>query len=68
MHLTGIIDAHDFRNRILDARDALKQQSMRVHSDAPAVPVNADSAGQLVALRGIERRMDEIITLLKERK
>ena len=68
MHLTGIIDAHDFRNRILEARDALKQQSMRVHSDAPAATVNADSADHLAALRGIERRMDEIISLLKERK
>jgi putative membrane protein len=68
MHLTGIIDAHDFRNRILEARDALKQQSMRVHSDAPAPPVNLDSAGQLAALRGIEQRMDEIISLLRERK
>ena len=68
MHLTGIIDAHDFRNRILESRDALKQQSMRVHSDTPAAPLNADSADQLAALRGIERRMDEIISLMKERK
>ncbi len=68
MHLTGIIDAHEFRNRILESRDALKQQSMRVPSDTPSAPANADSAGQLVALRGIERRMDEIISLLKERK
>src|SRR4029077_7843701 len=29
MHLTGIIDAHEFRNRILEARDALKQQAQR---------------------------------------
>jgi putative membrane protein len=68
MHLTGIIDAHDFRNRILESRDALKQQSMRVHSDESAAPANADSADQLVALRGIERRMDEIISLLKDRR
>ena len=26
MRLTGIIDADDFRNRILEARDALKQR------------------------------------------
>jgi len=67
MHLTGIIDAHDFRNRILEARDALKQQSMRVHSDT-AAGAAAGSAEQLAALQGIERRMDEIITLLKDRK
>lgn len=68
MHLTGIIDAHDFRNRILEARDTLKQQSMRVHPDAPAHADHAGSAAQLSALQGIERRMDEIITLLKDRK
>lgn len=68
MHLTGIIDAHEFRNRILEARDALKQKSMRVHSDVPAMMASGDSAGQLAALRGIEQRMDEIIALLKERK
>ena len=68
MHLTGIIDAHDFRNRILEARDALKQQSMRVHSDTPSASVNDDSAHQLTALRGIERRLDEIISLLKAGK
>src|SRR6185295_8222473 len=58
MHLTGIIDAHEFRNRILEARDALKQKSMPVHSDAPAPPVNTYAAGQLVALHGIEQRLD----------
>ncbi len=68
MHLSGIIDAHDFRNRILEARDALKQQSMRVHSDSPSAPSNDDSAHQLTALRGIERRLDEIISLLKAGK
>lgn len=68
MHLTGIIDAHEFRNQILESRDALKQQSMRVHPDAPANPANTDSAAQLAALHSIERRMDEIISLLKERK
>ncbi len=68
MRLTGIIDAHDFRNSILEARDALKQKSMRVHSDIPAATADAGTAGQLAALRGIERRMDEIISLLKERK
>lgn len=62
MHLTGIIDAHDFRNRILEARDALKHQARGLGAEAPAV-----SQDQLEALRGIERRMDEIIKLLRER-
>jgi membrane protein YdbS with pleckstrin-like domain len=58
MHLTGIIDAHEFRNRILAARDALKQSQ---RGGAP------DGADQLAAMRGIEQRLDEIIALMKER-
>ena len=69
MRLTGIIDAHDFRNKILDARDALKQQA-RAH---PAVAISAATetafmAAQLAALHGIERRMDEALALLRARK
>ena len=73
MHLTGIMDAHDFRNRILDARDALKQRE-RAHpaaailSTTASATENAALAAQLAALHGIERRMDEVIALLKERK
>ena len=68
MHLTGIIDAHDFRNRILDARDALKQRGRAQPEMAPAQTENKFMAAQLAALHGIERRMDEMITLLRERK
>ncbi|MES2320713.1 MAG: PH domain-containing protein [Pseudomonadota bacterium] len=57
MHLTGIVDAHDFRNRILAARDALKQ---RQRGDTTVA-----SDAQTEALRGIERKLDEIITLMK---
>ncbi len=62
MHLTGIIDAHEFRNRILAVRDALKQQTQH-HFPAP---VTAEA--QLANLSGIERRLDEIIALLKQRQ
>ena len=63
MHLTGIIDAADFRNKILDARDALKH---RAHSS----PTSGQAAvsGAHLDLRGIEQRMDEIIALLKQRR
>lgn len=69
MHLTGIIDADDFRNRILEARDALKQRG-RLPSAAVATSAteNAFMAAQLAALHGIERRLDEALILLKERK
>ncbi len=58
MHLTGIVDAHDFRNRILAARDALKQQQ---RGTAPGA-----SDQQLAALRGIESKLDAIIALMQK--
>ena len=66
MHLTGIIDAHDFRNQILEARDTLKQRGSRQAPTAPVV--DAGQAAQLTALQGIERRMDEMLVLLREKK
>lgn len=66
MHLTGIIDAHDFRNKIIEAREAQKQQAQRM-PQIPAATADHDGAGQLAALQGIERRLDAIIELLKER-
>ena len=60
MHLTGIMDAHSFRNRILAARDALKQGQR-----GDAVATSAASDAQLEALRGIERKLDDIIALMK---
>ncbi len=60
MHLTGIVDAHEFRNRILAARDALKQRQ-RGGGQVEA----AASDAQLEAMRGIERKLDEIIALMK---
>lgn len=59
MHLTGIVDAHDFRNRILAARDALKQ---RQRGDSGAA---AASDAHLDALRAIERKLDAIIALMQ---
>ena len=69
MHLTGIIDAHDFRNRILEARDALKQQGRDPHAAAASsISESEFRVAQLAALHGIERRLDEALVLLKERK
>lgn len=60
MHLTGIVDAHDFRNRILAARDALKQRQR-----GDSVAAGAASDAQLEAMRAIERKLDDIIALMK---
>ena len=71
MHLTGIIDAHEFRNRILEARDALKNQTQRRLNEASAAtPLISDTiaANQLATLQGIDRRLEEIVRLLKEQK
>lgn len=51
MSLVGIVNAHAFRDQILAARDA-----MRHHGQA--------SSG--TSLEGIERRLDEIISLLRD--
>ena len=63
MHLTGIIDAQDFRNRIVAAREAIKSQ----RAGAPAPAADAQGAAQLAALRAIEARLDEIAGLLRQR-
>ncbi len=69
MHLTGIVEAHEYRNQILAAREALKQQAQRsLQTSEAAAHTSAQADSQLAVLQGIERRMDEIITLLKERK
>ena len=60
MHLTGIVDAQQFRNRIMAAREALKSR---------AAPAMADPQGTapLAALHAIEARLEEIAGLLRER-
>jgi len=60
MHLTGIVDAHDFRNRILAARDKLKQEQR-----GPAASTTTAADAQLAALRAIEGKLDQIIGLMQ---
>ena len=57
--LTGIIDAHEFRNRILAAREALR------HPVKGAQTAGEDA--QIELLRRIATRLDEVAALLKER-
>jgi membrane protein YdbS with pleckstrin-like domain len=73
MQLTGIINAHEYRNYILEAREALRQQTLRGQQlpEASAnalVSHNAQTASQLATLQNIEHHLAEIVTLLKERK
>lgn len=62
MKLIGIIDAHDFRARILAARDEMK----RVQQSVPTAMDSADRA-QAESLRAIQHSLEEIAALLKER-
>jgi len=69
MHLTGIIDAHEFRNQIIEAREALRQQ----HDPQRTGPVLAgDGAGQpseqIEVLGRIADRLDEIAGMLREKR
>ncbi|MDB5953387.1 MAG: hypothetical protein JWR65_5242 [Massilia sp.] len=63
MHLTGIIDAQQFRNRIMAAREAMKlAQGTGMAADGG----DTHAAAQLAALHGIEAKLAEIVGLLKE--
>jgi membrane protein YdbS with pleckstrin-like domain len=65
----GIVNAAAFRDRILQARDALLAKdahtSMVVQGKAVAT---TDSDAQLAALQSIQRSLDEILALLKSRQ
>jgi putative membrane protein len=71
MHLTGIIDAHNFRNKILELRDRLKRELQNPYQNQlqEANVANNDlAAKQLLALQTIQERLDTIIELLKNNK
>lgn len=71
MKLTGIIDAHEFRNQILAAREALRQPTLRalqLPATSTAIQPASDQTQELAALHNIERHLAEIAALLKERK
>jgi len=57
MHLTGIIDAHAFRARIMQAREALRDPAPSAHDDP-----------HLAVLRSIEAKLDDIAGLLRARQ
>jgi putative membrane protein len=66
MRLIGIMDAHDFRNEILQRREALKRRSEP--GAAPASAANSSGDAQLAALKGIQQSLDEIATMMRERR
>lgn len=64
MQLTGIIDAHEFRNRIIERRDALRHGAHAPH--APAIAAQGED--QTALMRAMLARLDEIAMLLRERR
>ena len=64
MHLTGIVDAQEFRNRIIEAREALRSQRVG-HAAA-----GAGTTGPMPTetLERITIRLDEIAALLRDRQ
>lgn len=64
LRLTGILDAHDFRNRILQAGEALRHQAANPRADAGSVQARDE---QVALLRTIAERLDEIAALLRQK-
>jgi uncharacterized membrane protein YdbT with pleckstrin-like domain len=60
MHLTGIIDAHEFRNRIIEARERLRSQGRGTSE--------AKSDGQMEVLGRIAARLDEIAGMMRDKQ
>jgi putative membrane protein len=61
MRLIGLIDAHDYRNAILQRREALRQRQHA--SAAPTASTSSDE--QTALLRAIHARIEEIAGLLR---
>ncbi|MFO0835913.1 MAG: PH domain-containing protein [Phycisphaerales bacterium] len=66
MRLTGIIEAHEYRNRILEGREALRQQLVGRGSSHGAPAPLADASAAMLAK--ISSQLDEIAALLRERR
>ncbi len=60
MRLTGIIDAHEFRNRIIEARERLRSQGRGVAGEGK-------SDSQAEVLERIEKRLEEMVGLMRAR-
>ncbi len=64
MQFVGIIDAHDFRQLILQRRQAVRNR-MQPHKGVAASTNASDE--QLAALRGIQAQLEEITALLRKK-
>jgi len=65
MRLTGIIDAHEFRNRIIEAREKLRA-GLRGAGGLPAMGTRVD--GEVEVLERIASRLDEIAVMMRQQR
>jgi len=63
MQFVGIMDAHDFRQLILQRRQAVRNRMQ----PQKAVAGNSGDGEQLAALRGIQAQLEEITALLRKK-
>jgi membrane protein YdbS with pleckstrin-like domain len=63
MRLIGIIDAHDFRNRILQGREAAKRAIAMTRGTSEGSPTGGE---QIELLKAIRSRLDEIATMMRK--
>ena len=66
MQLVGIVNAHAFRQQILDRRRALKQRGNTGPAPSEAAAASAADAEQLQLLKRIAERLDEIAAALRK--
>ena len=64
LKLTGIIDAHEFRNLILQRREALRHQAASPRTEAGAVQARDE---QVALLKAIAAKLDEVVILLRQK-
>lgn len=65
MRLTGIIDAHEFRNRIIEARENLLA---RLRAGGPAHTPSVSASANEDVLNRIAARLDEIAGMMREKR
>ena len=63
MRLIGIIDAHDFRNRILQRREAAKRAIAMARGSSEGQPASDE---QIEVLKDIRSRLDEIVVMMRK--
>ena len=67
MQLTGIIDANDFRQQIMQRREALRHPVSNIAaSQAESAATSRDE--QTVILKEIQARLDEIAQMMRQSK